>query len=308
MSSDNHDSGLDKTNVVDGDTLKLRLDEAKKAPPAMTLLMGPTGLMGKQWPIDKPEMLIGRDPSCDIHVDEKSLSKKHVKIVKVGDQIQVIDLQSTNGTEISGHRVAPHSPTALNDNENIKLGNVIFKYLSQGNIEAVTIATSYDRGTMDGLTRIYNKAATLNSLEESFKKARLTETNLSLIIFDLDHFKKVNDTYGHQAGDYVLREVASVIKNQLIRSGDIFGRYGGEEFVIVLYGSPLQRACDVGERIRSTIEKHEFTFNNQKLAITVSIGVSCLDATIMTADGLFAKADQATYASKGAGRNRVSTL
>jgi two-component system cell cycle response regulator len=304
----NDENNLDKTNVVDGDTLKLRLEDAKNQPPALTLLMGPTGLMGKQWPIDKLEMFIGRDPSCDIHVDEKSISKKHIRLVKNNEQVQVIDLASTNGTEISGKKVVPHSPTAISDNENIKLGNVIFKFLSKGNIEAVTIATSYDRGTIDGLTTIYNKAASMTSFEDSFKKAKLTETNLSLIVFDLDHFKKVNDNYGHQAGDYVLREVASVIKNQLIRSGDIFGRYGGEEFVIILYGSPLQRACDVGERIRSTIEKHEFIFNGKKLQITVSIGVACLDVTIKTADELFAKADKATYMSKSAGRNRVSTL
>jgi diguanylate cyclase (GGDEF)-like protein len=105
-----------------------------------------------------------------------------------------------------------------------------------------------------------------------------------------------------------LREVSAIVKNQLIRSGDIFGRYGGEEFVIILYGSPLHRACEVAERIRSTIEKHGFNFAGKPISVTVSLGVSCVDASITTPDGLFEKADQAAYASKRAGRNRVSTI
>jgi two-component system, cell cycle response regulator len=302
------EKSYDKTNVVDGDTLKLRLDEVRKAPPALILLMGPTGLMGKQWFVDRAEMTIGREISCDIQIEEKSLSKKHAKIVMVGDDLQIVDLNSTNGTEIGALKLSPHTPTTLHNNDSIKLGNIIFKYLSQGNIEAIAAATSYDRGTIDGLTQILNKATTLNRLEESFKKAKLTETGLALIIFDLDHFKKINDTFGHQAGDYVLREVAAVVKNQLIRSGDAFGRYGGEEFVIILYGSSLQRACDVAERIRSTIEKHEFSFGGKKIPVTVSLGVAALDRSEPNADALFAKADQAAYRSKEAGRNRVSIV
>lgn len=302
------ESKLDKTAVVEGDTLKLRLDEAKKAPPALVLLMGPTGLMGKQWPLDRDDILVGRASECDICVDERSMSKNHAKIHRVGENISIIDLQSTNGTEVAGQRVPPATPTILNNNDSIKLGNIIFKFLSQGNIEAVTAATSYDRGTIDSLTQIFNRAATTRHLEESFKKAKLTETNLSLIVFDLDHFKVINDSFGHPAGDYVLREVASIVKNQLIRSGDTFGRYGGEEFVVILYGSPLQRACDVAERIRTTIEKHNFEFAKKKLPVTVSLGVSCLDATIASPEALFEKADQATYQSKRGGRNRVSTV
>ena len=205
-------------------------------------------------------------------------------------------------------RLAPDSPTILNNNNSIKLGNIIFKYLSRGSVETVALATSYDRGNIDGLTQILNKNASLGQLAESFKKAKLTETQLSLIVFDLDYFKKVNDTYGHQVGDYVLREVSSVVKNQLIRSGDTFGRYGGEEFVIILFGSPLQRACDVAERIRSTIEKHEFSFAGKTIGVTVSLGVAALSIDTQNPEALFAKADKALYISKNSGRNRVSTV
>ena len=293
----NPDDRLDKTSVVDGDTLKLRLDEARKAPPALVMLMGPAGLMGKQWSLESNELYLGRAPACDICVDEKSLSKKHAKLVSVGDRMTVVDLESTNGTEVGGKKLSPNAPVFLNNDDRIKLGNVIFKFLSQGNIESVAVASSNDRSNIDGLTHILNKAAITRNLEETFKKAKLTETNLALIVFDLDHFKKINDTYLHQGGDYVLREVASVVKNQLIRSGDLFGRYGGEEFVVVLFGSPLQRACEIAERIRATIEKHEFKFAGRRIPVAVSLGVAAVDATVTTPESLFDKADRALYQS-----------
>jgi two-component system cell cycle response regulator len=304
----NNDESADKTSVVDGDTLKLRLDEALKAPPALVLLMGPSGLMGKQWTLDRGEVYVGRAGECDISVDEKSLSKRHAQLTRIGEQVHIIDLHSTNGTEIAGNKLTPNNPVILSNDDHIKLGNVIFKFLSQGNIEAGAIASANDREAVDGLTQIFNKATTTKALVDSFRKSKITETNLSLIVFDLDHFKKVNDTHGHQAGDFVLREVASVVKNQLIRSGDIFGRYGGEEFVVVLYGSPLQRACDVAERIRSTIEKHPFNFAGKDIKVTVSLGVASVDKTVATPEALFEKADQAAYQSKRAGRNRVSVI
>lgn len=258
--SDETISKFDKTSVIEGYTLKLRLDEARKAPPALVLLMGPSDLMGKQWALDRNELTLGRASVCDISVDEKSLSKRHARLFKVGDAVMIEDLQSTNGTELAGQKLLPNTPVALNNDDRITLGNVIFKFLSQGNIETVAISLAGDREMLDDLTQIFNKASITRNLQESFKKANVTKTNLALIVFDLDHFKNINDTYGHQCGDYILREVASIVKNQLICSGDVFGRYGGEEFVIILYGSPLQKACDVAERIRSTIEKHKFEF------------------------------------------------
>jgi len=270
--------------------------------------MGPQGLMGKQWSIDRNEIVIGRASSCDICVDEKSISKRHAKIVRTGDEVHIEDLRSTNGTDVREQRLQPYTPVSLINDDRIKLGNIIFKFLSQGNIEAGALASLNDREAIDGLTQIFNKATITKNLVDSFRKAKVSETNLSLIVFDLDHFKVVNDTHGHQCGDYVLQEVSNVVKNQLIRSGDIFGRYGGEEFVIILYGSPLQRACDVAERIRSTIEKHKFNFANKELKITVSLGVAAVDASISTPEALFERADQAAYQSKRDGRNRVSTI
>ena len=128
------------------------------------------------------------------------------------------------------------------------------------------------------------------------------------MIFDLDHFKKINDTYSHQAGDSVLEKTAHIIQSKLIRNDDYFARYGGEEFVILLFGSTIQQAEEIGERIRATIEKNEFAFDGQQLPVTISIGIASQEKEMKSFDELFAKADSALYASKNSGRNRVTSL
>jgi diguanylate cyclase (GGDEF)-like protein len=166
----------------------------------------------------------------------------------------------------------------------------------------------FDRAQIDSLTQIYNKGAYLAKVEELFKRSRLTETPMSLVVFDLDNFKKINDTYGHSAGDYVLTELSAVVQNTLIRQGDFFARFGGEEFVILMAGCPLKRAIEIAERIRSTIEKHSFIFEGAQLIVTISVGVATLEADMITSNLLFEKADQACYVSKKSGKNRVSTI
>ena len=121
-----------------------------------------------------------------------------------------------------------------------------------------------------------------------------------------DFFKKVNDTHGHAAGDYVIKNLAKLVKDQLIRSEDFFSRFGGEEFVLILSVTPLNEASDVAERIRRNIESFKFEFEGAKMPITVSLGVSCREAKGASWEVLFEKADQALYTSKKEGRNQVS--
>jgi two-component system, cell cycle response regulator len=296
MSEDS--DGSDKT-VIAQDTFKLRLQEAGKAPPSLVLVVGPIELMGKQWYLDKGDLIIGRNPQCHIYVEDKSISKSHARVMPVGAQVVLVDLGSTNGT---------NSPRPLANNDLIKVGNALFKFLEKGNIETVSLQKTYDRTQVDGLTEIYNKVAFLARSEELFKRALLTETPLSLIVFDIDNFKQVNDKYGHAAGDYVLKELSSVIQNTLIRANDFFARFGGEEFCLLLAGSPLKRAVEIAERIRSTIEKHPFNFEGTPLQITISLGVATVEASMTTPQQLFEKADQASYVSKRTGKNRVSTI
>ncbi len=309
MSAADDSRNDDKTNVVSGDTLKVRLTEVVNAPPALVLLMGPAHMVGKQWPITKSEMFIGRVVEAHIFVDDRSLSKKHARIILgMNNEVKFEDLNSTNGTEVNGSLTIANTPHKLKNNDQLKLGNIIFKFIEKGNIESVANKGTYDRTQLDPLTQIYNKGALNATGEEVFRRAKLTETPMTVIVFDLDHFKKVNDNYGHAAGDYVLREVSSIVQNRLIRQGDFFARFGGEEFCLLLVGGTLQRGVEVAERIRQTIENNEFMYNGSKLPVTLSAGVATLEASTNSWPELFERADQAAYKAKKAGRNRVAAV
>jgi diguanylate cyclase (GGDEF)-like protein len=297
----------DKTSIISGDTLELKLSEVGQDPPALLLLMGPAHQVGKQWQITKESMLIGRAVDAHIFIDDRSVSKNHARITVKGDEVFISDLNSTNGTAVADQRLEAQNAKKLRDNDHIKAGNIIFKFLEKGNIEAATSKASYDRAQMDGLTEIFNKAALLSQGKEIFERARSTNTPLVLTMFDLDNFKKVNDNYGHPAGDYVLKELASIISNSLRRE-DFFARYGGEEFCILLVGTALQRGLESAERIRSIVEKHAFKYKGTLLDVTISVGVAELDATMKDFEALVEKADQASYVSKKNGKNRVSSL
>ncbi|HEX4925384.1 MAG TPA: diguanylate cyclase [Bdellovibrionales bacterium] len=304
------DSDVSDKTVVAHDTFKLRMQEAGKAPPSLVLVVGPIESMGKQWYVDKGDLIIGRNPQCQVYVDDRSISKSHARVMQVGHQVMIVDLGSTNGTDIGGERLQPNAPRPLQNNDLIKVGNALFKFLEKGNIEAVSLQKTFDRTQLDPLTEIYNKAAFLAKADELFKRAVLTETPLSMIVFDIDNFKQVNDHHKgkHLAGDYVLKELASVIQNNLIRQNDFFARFGGEEFVLLLAGSPLKRAVEIAERIRTTIERHPFVYQDEPIKVTISLGVATLEASMTTHEQLFEKADQASYVSKRTGKNRVSTI
>jgi diguanylate cyclase (GGDEF)-like protein len=136
-------------------------------------------------------------------------------------------------------------------------------------------------------------------------KSKVTGDPLSLIIFDLDHFKKLNDNYGHDAGDYVLKEMAQVIRSNGIREQDVFARYGGEEFVILLPKTNLKQSFEIAERLRKLIESKEFIYDGKRLPVTASIGVADYRQGVVTGTDLFKRADEAVYKAKEGGRNQV---
>lgn len=306
MSHDDEEN-LDKTSIIPSDTFKMKMEEAEDAPPSLVLLMGPINLIGKQWTLNNPENLMGRSVESAIFVDDRSISRKHAMLRVNGVTVTIEDLGSSNGTVVDGNKLHPANQMVLTDNVQIKAGNVIFKFLEKGNIEAVTNQASYDRSQIDALTQIYNKRAFLEKMEETFKRAKLMEIPLSLIVFDLDKFKNVNDTYGHQAGDFVLKQLSTLVKQQL-RPGDFFARFGGEEFTLLLGGTEKSIALDVAERIRATIERFDFRYEGTKLPVTVSLGVSALEKSMEKWEDLFELADKASYQSKQNGRNRVSSF
>jgi two-component system cell cycle response regulator len=296
----------DITLVLSEDTFRGALEEADKIPPALVCLVGPPKYQGKRWAITKSHVMIGRTLGNDIIVDDLSVSKSHAKIYCGDRDVTITDLESTNKTIINGRKLTPHIPFALQNNDQVKLGKLIFKFLEKGSIESVSLHKTWELRLRDPLTGIYNREALLLKVEEEFKRAEALTADLSVIIFDIDHFKQVNDTYGHAAGDYVLKEMARITQKQAIRSQDFFARYGGEEFIVILSGSPIEKATEIAERIRKAIEEHDFTFEGQKFSITVSAGIAAKGRDTQIWDDLFKKADKALYKSKRNGRNRVS--
>ena len=171
---------------------------------------------------------------------------------------------------------------------------------------AIDNARLYNMAFYDALTKVFMRRYFEAWLKQEFARVKRYRTDLSVIMFDIDHFKKINDTYGHQAGDYVLRELSETVKSS-IREADIFARYGGEEFVVCLPETTLEKAKVSAERIRQAVEKKSFVFEGKKIPVTVSLGLASFRQTPEETEEQFMKdADQALYASKEGGRNRVS--
>jgi diguanylate cyclase (GGDEF)-like protein len=158
---------------------------------------------------------------------------------------------------------------------------------------------------IDGLTQAHVKRYLLEALEKEIIRARRHERALSFLMFDIDHFKKINDFHGHLAGDFVLKELAKIVQSR-IRRDEVFARYGGEEFALVLPETDLDGAHALAEGLREKIEASRFTFQNEVIRVTVSIGVAMLGEADRTSLDLIRRADEKLYEAKRGGRNRVA--
>jgi len=260
---------------------------------------------GKTIPIDKNgPTVIGRDPSLDVVFDSNECSRRHSKIyISESGIVYVEDLGSTNGTFVNGRKIdAPHG---LEDGDRINIGNAaILKFQLQDSIDERFSSNLYESATRDPLTDIYNKKYFLENLDREFRQYKRHEIPLSLIMFDLDHFKNINDTYGHPSGDEILKAVSKVV-GTAIRKETVFARYGGEEFAIILTSTTMDQATILAERLRELVENCIVEHNNNKLSVTISLGVAFLTKDLSTSAQLIEYADQALYDAKSAGRNRV---
>ncbi len=254
--------------------------------------------LGKKFNLDQATISLGRSSKADIQIDQESVSRNHAKIVNTGKSIILRDLGSTNGTYVNDDLIDEY---VLRDGDLIKIGRTIFKFLTGGNIENAYHEEIYRLTTIDGLTQIFNKRYFLEMLERELSRAKRYRRELSLLMFDIDHFKSINDSYGHLAGDYVLKQLSTAVKGK-IRREDVFARYGGEEFAIILPEIDGPGALVMAEKIRKLIEKTAFKFEETKIPVTVSVGI----ATSTEADdaaSLIKRADERLYDAKNAGRN-----
>jgi diguanylate cyclase (GGDEF)-like protein len=257
--------------------------------------------LGKKHPLDKASILIGRSTKSDIQIDQESISRNHAKIIDTGKALVLRDLGSTNGTYVNDEPVAEHH---LRDGDIVKVGHTIFKFLSGNNIEHAYHEEIYRLTTVDGLTQVYNKRYFLETLDREISRSHRYARQLTLILFDIDHFKQVNDTYGHLAGDYVIKQVAQVIKAKSRRE-DFLARYGGEEFAILLPEIGREQGLAFAEKIRDIVEKYPFVFDETKIAVTVSLGLATICAEQIEPLDFIKRADENLYRAKRTGRNRV---
>jgi diguanylate cyclase (GGDEF)-like protein len=247
---------------------------------------------------------IGRGKECSIRVDDPGISRKHARVLRQAPGVYVVeDLGSRNGTFVRGNRITSHH---LSEGDHVSIGPAIeFRFGFTDEAEEGLLRRLYESSVQDALTGAFNRKHFSERLVGEIAYARRHKAPLSLLIFDFDHFKRINDSLGHLGGDHVLRSVAGMVKRTL-RAEDVFARYGGEEFAIIARGIDVQRAYLFAERIRITVEGARIEFNQVHVPVTISVGVASLACCPEGAasDGLVGKADERLYAAKHSGRNR----
>jgi diguanylate cyclase (GGDEF)-like protein len=234
---------------------------------------------------------------------DDGVSRRHASIRLVGGEMVVEDLGSRNGTFVNGARIARHQ---LSDGDKIQVGSTtILKFTYHDHLDETFQQQMYESALRDGLTRAFNKKYFLDRIESEFRFARRHRVPLSIILFDIDHFKRINDDHGHPCGDFVLQNLARRITEQ-IRNEDVFARYGGEEFALICRAIGLANAVMFGERLRKAVETHTFRYENKVVPVTISIGVAGMpELDVQDVNALIAAADEALYDAKRGGRNRV---
>jgi two-component system cell cycle response regulator len=260
--------------------------------------------VGEMYKVDGSKTIIGRGQKAQVRLLDDGISREHAQLVTEGNKIFLEDLGSTNGTFCNGLKVDRRE---LCDGDKILVGSTtILKFTYHDNLDEIFQKQMYESALRDGLTKAFNKKYFTDRLESELTFALRHDSPLVLVMFDIDHFKKVNDTHGHQAGDLVLSEISTLLTGAL-RAEDVFARYGGEEFAIICRGTDLTQASIVGERMRKAVEKHRFVHEGTPIPITISVGIAGLpDPAVKDATDLVSRADKALYQSKHGGRNRVT--
>jgi two-component system cell cycle response regulator len=292
--------------VADDDFTEIRRPELnlEKTDQRSCLIVLSGQQIGRMYKLTKPKIVIGRSDDADVQLEDEGISRHHVRLIAMpGGVVMLNDLESKNGTFVNGQQVRSR---ALEDGDRIQLGAItILKFSIHDSLEERFQEQLYASATRDPLTGAYNNRYFGEHLDKEVTHAERHGTPLSLVLLDLDHFKHINDSHGHLAGDHVLRELVACMSGA-IRSDDVLARLGGEEFGLIMRGSTLEGACSLAERLRHMIESHAFEHAGQRIEVTVSAGVSSYAKGHHGSRNAFvADADRQLYEAKRAGRNCI---
>ncbi len=298
----------DKTIIAPLAQIRESENLKKKAIPSLVQYNGTH--LGKRYLLDRLTVTLGRSLNADIAISEASVSRLHAVISQKLDKVYIEDTDSANGTFINDKKI---TNSVLKDQDMIRLGTVLLKFFASDNVDSMIQDKIYRMATIDAGTQIFNKQYLMDSLNTEFKMSKNSGRPLSVIYYDLDHFKTVNDRFGHNVGDRVLRENAQLVKT-VVRKEDILGRFGGEEFIILLPNTDMNTAADLAERIRRMCEKEKFDLEVEVNGVkqntthqqTISMGVAEITGAMNGPADLLEAADKKLYFSKQNGRNKVT--
>jgi diguanylate cyclase (GGDEF)-like protein len=277
------------------------MEVASRDRPYLIVLAG--SAMGTMHALESATTVIGRSDKADLRIIDDGISREHARVVRVGPAFYVEDLRSTNGTFCNGSRVEKQM---LAEGDKILVGaQTVLKFTFHDRLDEAFQRQMTESALRDSLTKLYNKRFFMERIENEIGHVFRHNSSLALLFVDIDHFKQVNDSHGHLAGDHLLQELSQLME-QSLRVEDTLARYGGEEFAILTRGLSAEQAVAFAERLRTTVAQEPFVFEGKKIACTISVGVALLPhPQITTSAQLVAAADEAMYLAKRAGRNRV---
>jgi two-component system cell cycle response regulator len=292
---------MDPTATIVSDAAALATPQDRTA--CVVQIYGPD--LGKKLTLEKAETCIGREEGCEIRVELTNVSRRHCSLLLRDGEVFLRDEGSTNGTFLNNVEIK--GETRVSSGDFIKAGSAIFKFLhggELGSIEAQYHEEIYRLTIIDGLTQVHNKRYLLEFLERELARSSRHGRSLSVVLLDIDHFKRVNDEFGHLAGDAVLRELAAILKGR-VRKDECLARYGGEEFALVAPETNRENAVHLAEQLRQMVETHRFSFEGERLPVTFSAGVAELKRGEESVLAFLKQADERLYEAKHRGRNQV---
>jgi diguanylate cyclase (GGDEF)-like protein len=273
---------------------------APRGPSAYLLVIaGPS--FGEMHKLKNDRSVLGRDDSAEVRLLDDGISRSHAAVERDGGKFVLLDLASTNGTFCNGARI---TRCDLTDGDKVAVGaSTILKFTFQDQADERYQKQLFESALRDGLTATFNRRYFTDRLRTEMRFAERHDKSLALLFVDIDHFKKINDSYGHQAGDHVLAAVAREMI-ATIRAEDVLSRYGGEEFAIICREIEPEGAQALGERLRVAVSRKRFEHGGKVIPVTISVGVAAVRGP-RDAQPLIAAADAAMYEAKRTGRDRV---